>query len=113
MEKRFKKIYISGPISGLPRKEYLKRFEDAAMRYESYRWTVVSPTWLAPCRHPWLYRLMGYRLTLAYDLWQMMRHRCSHIHMLKGWKQSLGARIERAVAIELGMVVLYEEKQPS
>lgn len=65
-----------------------------------------KPTRLLPCRWSWVYRLMGYRLTLLYDLFFLMR--CQGVYMLDGWKQSRGARIERYVADALGMAVIDE-----
>jgi hypothetical protein len=36
--------------------------------------------------------LLGYRLTLLYDLWHLSR--CTHIYKMPGWQQSRGANIE-------------------
>ena len=96
-----KKVYISGPISGLPREEYIEMFEEAerVLRAQGYR--VLNPTRLAPCRWPWLYKLLGYRLTLAYDLWHLKR--CRKIYKIPGWQQSRGARLESMKAHQWGI----------
>lgn len=53
-------------------------------------------------RNPWLYKIVGYRLTLAYDLW-LLKH-CTHIHMVgDDWRQSRGARLERMKARQWGI----------
>ena len=90
------KVYISGPITGLKRSEYMLRFHKAEklLRREGY-W-VVNPTKFAPCRYQWLYKLMGYRLTILYDLWRLMH--CDLIYKMPGWKQSHGAQMESCVA---------------
>ena len=98
-----KRVYISGPMSGLSREYYMKCFaeRERQIRLVHSDWEIVNPTKLAPCRWPWLYRLMGYRLTLLYDLWHLMR--CDGITMLAGWEQSRGARLERMKAREWGI----------
>ena len=106
MSKKGNKIYISGPISGLEREVYMRNFKESEviLQWEGLR--VVNPTQLAPCRWPWLYKLLGYRLTLLYDLWHLMR--CDGIYMLDGWQQSKGAKTERAVAEAFGLVIIDE-----
>ena len=37
--------------------------------------------------------------------------RCDGIYMLDNWGSSKGARIERAVAMELGLSIVYQEKK--
>ena len=92
-----KKVYISGRISGLPREQYMTMFGIAEQMLRKKGYEVVNPTRFFMCKYIWLYRLLGYRLTLAYDLW-LLRH-CTHIHMVgNDWQQSRGARLERMKA---------------
>ncbi len=86
------RVYISGAMSGVAREHYLARFDMAERILKNEGWRVVNPARLAPCRWPWLYRLLGYRLTLLYDLWHLSR--CTHIYKMPGWQQSRGANIE-------------------
>lgn len=86
------RVYISGAMSGVAREHYLARFDMAERILKNEGWRVVNPARLAPCRWPWLYRLLGYRLTLLYDLWYLSR--CTHIYKMPGWQQSRGANIE-------------------
>ena len=81
------RIYISGPISGIDRAVYLSAFAG---------YDTLNPTRLPPSRWLWIYKVLGYRLTLLYDLWHLMR--CDGITMLAGWEQSRGARLEKATA---------------
>ena len=92
-----KRIYISGPMSGVPREQYLKMFRRAeqSLRDRGYQ-RIVNPIRVWACRWPWLYRIVGYRLTLLYDLWLLMQ--CDQIYKLPGWQQSRGANIESCVA---------------
>jgi len=92
-----KKIYISGPISGIDRATYLANFARAEIILKAKGYKVVNPTRLPPSRWLWIYRILGYRLTLLYDLWHLFK--CDGIVLLDGWRQSKGARLERATAI--------------
>ena len=91
------RVYISGPMSRLDRELYLKMFRRAEQSLRSQGYTrVVNPIRVWACRWPWLYRIVGYRLTLLYDLWLLMR--CDQIYKLPGWRDSKGANIESCVA---------------
>ena len=91
------RVYISGPMSGLEREYYLEIFKRAEQSLRAQGYTkVVNPIRVWVCRWPWLYRIVGYRLTLLYDLWLLMR--CDLIYKLPGWRDSRGANIESCVA---------------
>ena len=91
-----KKVYISGRISDLPREQYMTMFSIAEQMLRKKGYEPVNPTRFFMCKYIWLYRLLGYRLTLLYDLWRLMR--CDLIYKLPGWQQSKGANIESCVA---------------
>lgn len=96
------KVYLSGAMSHVPRETWLWRFATVQKILEEQRWHVVNPAHTIIARHPWLYRLVGYRLTLWYDL-QLLK-RCTHIFMVgPGWRDSRGARLERMKARQLGI----------
>ena len=101
------KIYISGPISGLERADYMANFAEAERRLRAKGYDTLNPTRLAPCRHLWIYKLLGYRLTLLYDLWHLMK--CDGIVLLKGWSKSKGARLENATARIFKLKELWKE----
>ena len=100
------RVYISGPMSRLDRELYLKMFRRAEQSLRSQGYTrVVNPIRVWACRWPWLYRILGYRLTLAYDLWLLSR--CDAIYMVgTDWQQSRGARLERLKAIKWNKLIL-------
>ena len=91
-----KKVYISGRISDLPREQYMKMFSIAEDMLRKKGYKPVNPTRFFTCKYIWLYKLLGYRLTLLYDLWRLMR--CDMIYKIPGWRDSRGANIESCVA---------------
>ena len=91
------RVYISGPMSNLTREQYMEIFRRAEQSLRSQGYSkVVNPIRVWACRWPWLYKVVGYRLTLLYDLWLLMRS--DLIYKLPGWQQSRGANIESCVA---------------
>lgn len=93
-----KKIYISGPMTGV---EDLNKplFDEAAERLRSLGWEVFNPHDIhlseefedAPS---WLDYILA-------DLSAMKD--CSAVCLLNGWEKSYGARVETLVAQKLGM----------
>lgn len=96
------KVYLSGAMSHVPRDTWRWRFATVQKILEEQRWHVVNPAHTIIARHPWLYRLVGYRLTLWYDL--RLLKRCTYIFMVgPGWRDSRGARLERMKARQWGI----------
>ena len=95
------KIYLSGAISGLPRQEYMKRFADAEKHLREQGYKVCNPTKALPCRFLWIYKILGYKLTLIWDLWLLSR--CDKIYMLSGSENSKGAYLEKIAAGTFGI----------
>ena len=84
-------------MSGLHDWVWRRRFDIAENNLMARGYRVVNPTKTIIARHPWLYRIVGYRRTLWYDL-QLLK-RCTHIYMVGyDWQQSRGARLERLKA---------------
>lgn len=96
------KVYISGKMTGLERDEYRDRFREAErlIRAEGYH-RIVNPIRVWACRWQWLYKAVGYRMVLLYDLWLLLR--CNRIYMIPGWDDSRGAKIESFVAYNSGI----------
>ena len=105
-----RRIYISGPMTGIEPREYRRRFREAETILRRHGYGCINPCRVWPCRFPWLYRLMnallGKRLTyaviLAYDLLLLMT-RADGIAMLPGWQASRGAQIENYVSMHFWM----------
>lgn len=94
------RIYVAGPMSGLPEYNY-PAFHAEAARLRSRGFHVENP---ADNPSPPCGTWQGYmRLALA----QLVT--CQAIALLPGWNNSRGATIEHRLALELGLSVLYHE----
>lgn len=98
------KVYLSGRMSGLHEREWRMRFKRVEWRlwWQNVNVDIINPADTIIARHPWLYRLVGYRFTLWYDLHLLKR--CTHYAMVgDDWHQSRGARLERLKARKWGI----------
>lgn len=99
------KVYLSGRMSGIPERIWRERFklnENTLQRLFGYE--VINPADTIISRHLWLYRLIGYRLTLWYDL-QLMK-KCDAVVMVGlDWMLSRGARLERMKARKWNKII--------
>ena len=86
-------LVTEGCVTDEQRKEFFAMI-DRNVERSKYNW--AEHELLPPSRWLWIYKVLGYRLTLLYDLWHLMR--CDGITMLAGWEQSRGARLEKATA---------------
>lgn len=95
------KIYISGPITGLLPEEYLPKFSKADNLLKDLGFDTVNPT----CD-------VDHSQAKTWDdyLFNDIKHlfACDGIYMLKGWRDSRGARIEHAIACEMKFKIMYE-----
>lgn len=100
-----KRVYISGRMSGVKRKVWMHRFSMCQIFLETKGCEVVNPADTLIAWWPWLYRIVGYRLTLWYDL-RLLRW-CDAIFMVgNDWHLSRGARLERMKAREWNIKLL-------
>ncbi len=94
-----KRVYIAGPMSGLPDFNY-PAFNAAAERLRAAGFDVLNPAEnpVPPCG-TWLAYM---RMALA----QLVT--CDTVVLLNGWERSKGAKIERQLAHDLGLnIVMY------
>lgn len=96
-----KRIYISGKITDDA--NYKVNFEVAELALETAGFQPVNPaeehlpegaTWADYMRHD---------IKLLCD--------CDAIYMLKGWRESAGAKIEHKLARDLGIEIIYKIKK--
>ena len=97
------KLYIAGPMTGLPDHNF-PAFHRVAAIVRELGFTVLNPAELVsepPYNKPWDFYM---RKALALLLC------CDSILMLNNWTESKGAKIEWTLAQELGMKVYHESK---
>mgnify|MGYP000888072394 FL=1 len=94
------KIYVSGKISGTDLSHTRKRFSDVADKLRALGHEVVNPL----CNG--LSEATTWEEHIAKDIINLID--CEGIYMLQGWEDSQGARIEHAIAKEIGLKVIYQ-----
>ena len=103
--RKYRNIYISGPISGRERLEYIKHFKAAEDRLESQGYRVFNPAKVSD----------SLPSDLSHDeymaICMSMLSICGSIYMLKGWKSSCGANREFGYAMGKGRAISYEENE--
>lgn len=93
------KIYISGKITGVENEAPLL-FEKAQVFLENLGHEIINPLKIKHVHD------LSWSSFMKADLKEMLD--CDAIYMLKGWQDSKGACIERRLADELGMQIMYE-----
>ena len=94
------KIYISGQISNLPLAHAKSLFQLAEYEMQNQGYVTINPFELD---HKPGSNWVDYMITDIKELFN-----CDGIYMINNWKASPGARIEHAIAIEMGKKVLYQ-----
>lgn len=89
-----KRIYIAGPMSGLPGLNF-QAFHREAARLRAMGLEVVNPAEINT--DP----LAGWNECMRADIAQLIT--CDSICLLPGWEHSRGATLERHIASQLGM----------
>ncbi len=94
------KVYISGAIAHQDLKERMEAFDNAARWLELKGFAPINPfnNGLPPSS--------GWSDHMRADLRMLLV--CERIYMLRGWEQSLGARLELEVACSCGIKVVFE-----
>lgn len=95
------RIYVAGPMTGLPDNNY-PAFHDAAARLRKRCWHVENP---AENPAPHVDAACSWTAYMRMGVSQLMT--CHAIYLLPGWQQSKGASLEYLVAQQLGLVI-YE-----
>jgi len=108
MQKKIKSLYLSGGISGV--QDYKSKFSRAHALASGCGFAVISPVLIG--------KLVNYKMRKkGQPQWaDYMRaciavlSFCDTIAMLPGWEKSKGARIERRIALDLGLDVIKISK---
>ena len=96
------KIYLSGAISSLPIETARRAFAQAEELLQAQGWEVVNPMNNGlPVEASW-------EQHLAEDVLLLLA--CKAVYMMRGWRESRGARLEHAIAKRVRMRIIYEEE---
>jgi hypothetical protein len=90
------KVYISGPMTGIPEFNF-PAFNAKAAELRAGGCEPVSPVENGvPAGAPWVEHMRA-------DIRMLLD--CDGIHMLPGWSKSRGATLEHSIAVQLGLRV--------
>lgn len=104
-----KKVYIAGPIKGMPDGNRAAFAKAAALFPYAVNPFTVDPEHDGDCP-PGDASAEGihtYPCHVKYDLKAMLE--CDAIYLLKGWENSAGARVEFLAAQASGLTILYQD----
>lgn len=93
-----KRVYIAGPMSGLPELNF-PAFHAEAARYRAEGIEVVNPAEINADPDA------GWHACMRADIRELVT--CDAIAMLPGWERSKGASLEHHIARSLEMKVVY------
>jgi hypothetical protein len=96
----YKKIYLSGKITGLPYEEALKKFSLAENIAKTMALEVINPMTIEH-NHD-----LSWESYMKQDLKALLD--CDSIYMLNNWTDSKGAIIEHKLASDLNLSILSE-----
>lgn len=91
-----KRIYLSGPMTGLPELNF-PLFHSETARLRSLGYEVINPAELNPAGGSW-------GDCMRRDIIELLN--CDTIALLKGWDRSEGAFLEITIAKRLGLTVV-------
>lgn len=92
---RGKKVYLSGPITGVP--NYKERFDEAERLLRKYGAIVINPTVLP----------LGLEYAEYLKINLAMVDACQYVCMLPGWSDSRGAITEHVYGETMGKKIMY------
>lgn len=96
------KIYVSGKISDIDYKVAFDKFENREKQLALIGFEVVNPMKIHNCED----REKSWEDYMSEDIPELLK--CNAIYMMKCWGQSKGARVEYAIAKELGYKIIFE-----
>ena len=96
------KIYISGKITGLDIEKAKNNFEKAEIYIEKELNSIA----VNPFKVKREKECIEWKDYMISDIKALLE--CNAIYMLKDWKNSKGARLERHIASELNLIIINE-----
>jgi hypothetical protein len=99
---KIKKVYISGKISGLEFADAYSNFEFA----EKYINLLTNHVAVNPMKIEHVHDL-SWESYMVEDIRALFS--CDAIYLLSNWEESKGARIEKAIAKEMDIEIIYQK----
>ena len=99
-----KKMYISGPISGIDKLLAFERFREASEVVKLAGWTPINPMAMESFELSW-----STYMQIAIDL--LKSGEIDGVYMLRGWMHSRGAAIEWILARRLEIPIYYQDER--
>lgn len=103
-------IYLSGQITGLFEVDALRNFIDAEVQASRFLIKVLPKNVQIAIINPMTLKHKknaNWEDYMVKDISELFK--CQAIFMLNNWTNSKGARIERAIAHEMGITILYQK----
>lgn len=98
-----KRIYVAGPMTGLPDLNF-PAFNAEAARLRAAGWEVLNPAEINPDH------TMAWAECMRRDIAVLVT--CDAVQLLPNWRASRGATLEHHVARELGLEILQASVDP-
>ena len=99
-----KKMYISGPISGIDKPEAFANFRHASEVVKQAGWTPINPMAMESFELSWsTYMQIASAILDSGEI--------DGIYMLRGWRKSRGALIEWLLARRLEIPIYYQDER--
>ena len=100
-------IYIAGPMRGHEEDNYPAFYEAEEMLKAKGVWAPINPARMDEelIKHVGVAEI-DYKMALKRDIDEIFE--ADAMYMLRGWEKSEGARVEHALAIYLGLSLLYQ-----
>jgi hypothetical protein len=92
------KVYIAGPVSGIPREEAAEKFREAALLLKQKGYEVINPMEVIGDQCASRLEAMSRLLPLLL--------KCDAVYLLEGWEGSSGALVEMMIARYVEMEIL-------
>lgn len=96
------KVYVAGPMSGLPDLNF-PAFHAKAKHLREFGYEVINPAEIN------IDPTTGWVACMRADIRELVT--CDAIFLLSGWEKSKGATLEHHIAQALGMAVFREDEQ--
>ena len=98
------KMYISGPISDIDKLLAFERFREASEVVKLAGWTPINPMAMESYELTWTtYMRIASAILKSGEI--------DAVYMLRGWRTSRGALIERAIANTRKIPVYYQDER--